>query len=140
MTPGFGVVFFEKREKEKVSFFFRRISGFFFFFSFLQKNFKTFKNPLFLTVRQRHVHPDQRRAGEHPDGGRSERERQVGRDHRGVADEQDPEVERVFFFKVGFFFFFRDEFFFLSKSGSFFSSLNFHKKNSLPVLRTCSCP
>jgi hypothetical protein len=54
----------------------------------------------FLTVRQRHVHPDQRRAGEHPEGGGSERERQVGRDHRGVADEQDPVVrlkKKVFF-------------------------------------------
>jgi len=41
-------------------------------------------------VRQCHVHADERGPGEHAEGRRREREREVGGDHRGVADEQDP--------------------------------------------------
>lgn len=57
---------------------------------------KNEKKTLLLTVRQSHVHPDERGPGEHADGGGREREGEVGGHHRGVADEQDP--EKSFFF------------------------------------------
>lgn len=79
-------------------------------------------------MRQCHVHPDERRAGEHAERGRSEREGEVGGDHGGVADEQDPDFD---FFD----FFFSNEF--LRKSVEFFILLlSPGMKKSL----TCSCP
>ena len=99
----------------------------------MKKNSKVKK--LELTVGQRHVHADERGPGKHPEGRGCERKREVGGDHRGVADEQDPGKRFLNFYESFFFFF---EFFLLFRTSFFSRSLCQNLSFSLALLSLLS--